>query len=86
MAPSAVLCGAVGGAATSGFPLGSVRRVSECSAPLSREERSMTTFVERPTREPVGSIQSLELEITGKCQLACTHCLSAACPEWLSAG
>ncbi|MFC5916072.1 hypothetical protein [Streptomyces pulveraceus] len=46
----------------------------------------MTTFVERPTREPVGSIQSLELEITGKCQLACTHCLSAACPEWLSAG
>lgn len=41
----------------------------------------MTTFVERPTREPVGSIQSLELEITGKCQLACTHCLSESSPQ-----
>ncbi|MES9507313.1 hypothetical protein ABWJ92_13010 [Streptomyces sp. NPDC000609] len=41
----------------------------------------MTTFAERPTREPVGSIQSLELEITGKCQLACTHCLSESCPQ-----
>ncbi|MFF9352573.1 radical SAM protein [Streptomyces sp. NPDC014734] len=41
----------------------------------------MTTFVELPTHEPVGSIQSLELEITGKCQLACSHCLSESSPQ-----
>lgn len=41
----------------------------------------MTTAVERTTHEAVGSIQSLELEITGKCQLSCMHCLSESSPE-----
>lgn len=41
----------------------------------------MTTFVERPTREVAGDLQSLELEITGKCQLTCTHCLSESSPQ-----
>ncbi|MEU8508247.1 radical SAM protein [Streptomyces brevispora] len=41
----------------------------------------MTTFVERPTREVVDGLQSLELEITAKCQLACTHCLSESSPQ-----
>ncbi|MER6607453.1 radical SAM protein [Streptomyces sp. NPDC000927] len=41
----------------------------------------MTTFVELPTREPVSGIQSLELEITGKCQLTCSHCLSGSSPQ-----
>ncbi|WNI29608.1 radical SAM protein [Streptomyces sp. ITFR-6] len=40
----------------------------------------MTTFIERPT-QPIGSIQSLELEITGTCQLSCTHCLSESSPQ-----
>ncbi|MFE4860776.1 radical SAM protein [Streptomyces sp. NPDC056670] len=31
--------------------------------------------------EPAGGIVSLELEITGKCQLACTHCLSESSPQ-----
>ncbi|MEV6076324.1 radical SAM protein [Streptomyces sp. NPDC052069] len=53
----------------------------------------MTTLIEPPTRAPAG-IESLELEITGKCQLTCTHCLSESSPqashgemtpaEWLS--
>ncbi|MBB5934600.1 radical SAM protein [Streptomyces zagrosensis] len=41
----------------------------------------MTTLIEPPTREPVAGIQSLELEITGKCQLTCTHCLSESSPQ-----
>ncbi|MFF9398474.1 radical SAM protein [Streptomyces sp. NPDC014744] len=41
----------------------------------------MTMFVELPTREPVSGIRSLELEITGKCQLACSHCLSESSPQ-----
>ncbi|MFD5900886.1 radical SAM protein [Streptomyces microflavus] len=54
----------------------------------------MTTLIESPTRGPLAGIQSLELEITGKCQLSCTHCLSESSPqathgemtpaEWLS--
>ncbi|MFC9591560.1 radical SAM protein [Streptomyces sp. NPDC056944] len=40
----------------------------------------MTTLVERPVR-PLAGIQSLELEITGKCQLTCTHCLSDSSPQ-----
>ncbi|NEA19107.1 radical SAM protein [Streptomyces halstedii] len=41
----------------------------------------MTTLIEPTTREPVAGIQSLELEITGKCQLTCTHCLSESSPQ-----
>ncbi|MFE2296334.1 radical SAM protein [Streptomyces sp. NPDC059452] len=41
----------------------------------------MTTLMEWPTREPLAGIQSLELEITGKCQLSCTHCLSESSPQ-----
>ncbi|MFJ2704932.1 radical SAM protein [Streptomyces sp. NPDC087428] len=41
----------------------------------------MTTLIEPPTREPLAGIQSLELEITGKCQLTCTHCLSESSPQ-----
>ncbi|PZT75156.1 MULTISPECIES: radical SAM protein [unclassified Streptomyces] len=41
----------------------------------------MTTFVERNAHEAVANIQSLELEITGKCQLSCTHCLSESSPQ-----
>ncbi|MDT0488909.1 radical SAM protein [Streptomyces sp. NPDC012600] len=41
----------------------------------------MTTLVEPPTRGPLAGIQSLELEITGKCQLTCTHCLSESSPQ-----
>lgn len=41
----------------------------------------MTTLIESPVREPLAGIQSLELEITGKCQLSCTHCLSESSPQ-----
>ncbi|MFJ2131637.1 radical SAM protein [Streptomyces sp. NPDC088846] len=41
----------------------------------------MTTLIEPPTRESLAGIQSLELEITGKCQLTCTHCLSESSPQ-----
>ncbi|MFF6907588.1 radical SAM protein [Streptomyces sp. NPDC012389] len=41
----------------------------------------MTTLVEPPTRGPLAGIRSLELEITGKCQLTCTHCLSETSPQ-----
>ncbi|MEU9609881.1 radical SAM/SPASM domain-containing protein [Streptomyces sp. NPDC048057] len=40
----------------------------------------MTTLIDPPTR-PVAGIQTLELEITGKCQLTCSHCLSDSGPQ-----
>ncbi|MFI8906136.1 radical SAM protein [Streptomyces albidoflavus] len=40
----------------------------------------MTTIVEPPTI-PFAGIKSLELEITGTCQLSCTHCLSESSPQ-----
>ncbi|MFJ4921245.1 radical SAM protein [Streptomyces sp. NPDC088725] len=41
----------------------------------------MSVLIEVPTREPAAGIASLELEITGKCQLSCTHCLSESSPQ-----
>ncbi|RST22662.1 radical SAM protein [Streptomyces sp. WAC04770] len=41
----------------------------------------MTTLVENPARGSLAGIRSLELEITGKCQLACSHCLSGSSPQ-----
>ncbi|MEU8972612.1 radical SAM protein [Streptomyces monashensis] len=41
----------------------------------------MTTTLEVPATSPVVRIQSLELELTGKCQLTCTHCLSLSSPQ-----
>ncbi|MFI5687381.1 radical SAM protein [Streptomyces sp. NPDC051636] len=41
----------------------------------------MTTLLEPPAASPVAGIRSLELEITGKCQLTCTHCLSESSPQ-----
>ncbi|WP_129766974.1 radical SAM protein [Streptomyces sp. L-9-10] len=41
----------------------------------------MTTLTEPPIRKPLAGINSLELEITGKCQLMCTHCLSDSSPQ-----
>ncbi|WP_405817287.1 radical SAM protein [Streptomyces sp. NBC_01390] len=41
----------------------------------------MTTIIEPPAVSPLAGIQSLELEITGKCQLTCTHCLSESSPQ-----
>ncbi|MDX3452950.1 radical SAM protein [Streptomyces sp. ME02-8801-2C] len=41
----------------------------------------MSTLIEPPTREPLADVRSLELEITGKCQLACVHCLSESSPQ-----
>ncbi|MDK1472255.1 radical SAM protein [Streptomyces sp. 549] len=41
----------------------------------------MTTLLEPPSAAfPIG-IASLELEITGRCQLTCTHCLSESSPQ-----
>ncbi|MET9830704.1 radical SAM protein [Streptomyces sp. NPDC006385] len=37
--------------------------------------------MESPTNAPVVGIRSLELELTGKCQLTCTHCLSESSPQ-----
>ncbi|MFF4934984.1 radical SAM/SPASM domain-containing protein [Streptomyces griseofuscus] len=41
----------------------------------------MTTLLEPPATSPAAGIKSLELEITGKCQLRCTHCLSESSPQ-----
>ncbi|MBT2505550.1 radical SAM protein [Streptomyces sp. ISL-98] len=41
----------------------------------------MTTLIEAPTRKPFAGLNMLELEITGKCQLSCTHCLSDSSPQ-----
>ncbi|BCM69008.1 hypothetical protein EASAB2608_04342 [Streptomyces sp. EAS-AB2608] len=41
----------------------------------------MTTLLEPPAASPLAGIRSLELEITGKCQLTCTHCLSQSSPQ-----
>ncbi|MFE7114450.1 radical SAM protein [Streptomyces sp. NPDC057654] len=39
----------------------------------------MMLAVERPA--PIGLLQSIELEITGGCQLQCTHCLAESSPQ-----
>ncbi|KUL34781.1 radical SAM/SPASM domain-containing protein [Streptomyces regalis] len=41
----------------------------------------MTVIMESPANAPVAGIESLELELTGKCQLSCTHCLSESSPQ-----
>ncbi|NEB03268.1 radical SAM protein [Streptomyces sp. SID13726] len=41
----------------------------------------MTTVTEAPVSKPFAGINVLELEITGKCQLTCTHCLSESSPQ-----
>ncbi|MGW7351009.1 radical SAM protein [Streptomyces sp. NPDC054784] len=41
----------------------------------------MTTVLESTTATPAPVIRSLELEITGTCQLACGHCLSESGPQ-----
>ncbi|WP_308315524.1 radical SAM/SPASM domain-containing protein [Streptomyces sp. ISL-100] len=41
----------------------------------------MTAIADSPTRSPVGLLTTLELEITGGCQLKCTHCLSNSSPQ-----
>ncbi|MFF9568317.1 radical SAM protein [Streptomyces sp. NPDC014685] len=41
----------------------------------------MTTLIDSPVREPLAGIRALELEITGKCQLTCMHCLSESGPQ-----
>lgn len=41
----------------------------------------MSTVLEPSALSPLAGIRSLELEITGKCQLTCTHCLSEAAPQ-----
>ncbi|OII69759.1 radical SAM protein [Streptomyces sp. CC77] len=41
----------------------------------------MTAILEPPAASPLVGIRSLELEITGKCQLTCTHCLSESSPQ-----
>ncbi|MGW1073702.1 radical SAM/SPASM domain-containing protein [Streptomyces sp. NPDC002537] len=40
----------------------------------------MTALVERPITHPV-QLTTLELEITGGCQLTCTHCLASSSPQ-----
>ncbi|MER0241908.1 radical SAM protein [Streptomyces sp. HSW2009] len=41
----------------------------------------MSVALDPPATSPLAGIHSLELEITGKCQLACTHCLSESSPH-----
>ncbi|GAB3951756.1 radical SAM protein [Streptomyces sparsus] len=41
----------------------------------------MTTLLELPSVPPPLGVTSLELEITGRCQLTCTHCLSESGPQ-----
>lgn len=41
----------------------------------------MTTLPDAPGGSASVGIHSLELEITGKCQLACAHCLSQSSPQ-----
>ncbi|MFJ3858133.1 radical SAM protein [Streptomyces sp. NPDC090085] len=41
----------------------------------------MTTLLVPPVRPSAAGIDSLELEITGKCQLQCLHCLSESSPQ-----
>lgn len=41
----------------------------------------MTTLIDAPLPAPLAGISVLELEITGKCQLTCTHCLSESSPQ-----
>ncbi|WP_416970361.1 radical SAM protein [Streptomyces sp. 4F14] len=41
----------------------------------------MTKLVEPPAVPALPGIRFLELEITGKCQLTCTHCLSESAPQ-----
>ncbi|MER5768546.1 radical SAM protein [Streptomyces sp. NPDC001985] len=39
------------------------------------------TLVAEPPVKPFAGINTLELEITGKCQLTCSHCLSVSSPQ-----
>ncbi|MFI1017461.1 radical SAM protein [Streptomyces sp. NPDC020965] len=39
------------------------------------------TLITEPPAKPFAGVSTLELEITGKCQLTCTHCLSASGPR-----
>ncbi|MBR7671850.1 radical SAM/SPASM domain-containing protein [Streptomyces daliensis] len=41
----------------------------------------MTATAESPVASPVKGLDMLELEITGKCQLSCTHCLTESSPR-----
>ncbi|RLU85903.1 radical SAM protein [Streptomyces griseocarneus] len=41
----------------------------------------MSEIMDRPTNTPVGLLKSIELEITGGCQLTCSHCLSDSSPQ-----
>ncbi|WP_369265214.1 radical SAM/SPASM domain-containing protein [Streptomyces sp. R35] len=41
----------------------------------------MTTLIDAPVPKPFAGINVLELEITGKCQLTCSHCLSESSPR-----
>lgn len=41
----------------------------------------MTTIIDAPVSKPFAGINVLELEITGKCQLSCTHCFSESGPQ-----
>ncbi|MFE5862133.1 radical SAM protein [Streptomyces virginiae] len=41
----------------------------------------MTTLLVPPITGPTAGLDSLELEITGKCQLACKHCLTQSSPQ-----
>ncbi|MFE6223049.1 radical SAM protein [Streptomyces sp. NPDC057854] len=41
----------------------------------------MTVLLSPPTGGKAAPIDSIELEITGKCQLSCTHCLSESSPQ-----
>ncbi|HEY8977999.1 MAG TPA: radical SAM protein [Streptomyces sp.] len=41
----------------------------------------MTTLIEPPAIPSSPGIRALELEITGKCQLMCTHCLTESSPQ-----
>jgi len=41
----------------------------------------MTTLINAPVSKSFAGINVLELEITGKCQLTCEHCLSESSPR-----
>ncbi|WP_435058290.1 radical SAM/SPASM domain-containing protein [Streptomyces sp. bgisy060] len=43
----------------------------------------MSTLLPSPLGADSADVRSLELEITGKCQLSCTHCLSESGPQAL---
>lgn len=41
----------------------------------------MTMLLDAPVSKPFAGVNVLELEITGACQLACSHCLSESSPQ-----